>query len=344
MRRLPPKGWMDMREGRLISGICPQCGNLLQIPAELQQFSCLYCGTRLDLEDLLPEAPANARATELPPAEAQAAYDYAAAHLPECITGYLGCFRHLTKKEFEPYFRRYVAENQEVFRQLDRAAAGRPQERQAVLEAAADGFLTQLEAWTVKNRRVLTSRDTMLDDAKFTLCLVMIPALRSLRLSIGEEFAQLLREKWLERYPKKVFQLTTYQEIAQGFQRKKLCFITTAVCSCLGKPDDCAELTALRAFRDGYLSACPDGPALIRVYYDLAPAVVTAIDVADDPKTVYPAIWTKYLSPCLDALNRGEPGLCKDLYTGMVQDLCSKYLGKSLPRDLVAVDFQPVPM
>lgn len=335
---------MDMPGDRLMNGICPQCGNPLQIPAGLQRFSCLYCGARLDLEELLPEAPANTRESGLSLAEARAAYDDAAAHLPECVTGYLGCFRYLNKKDFEPYFRRYVAENQEVFRQLDRAVSGLSQDRQAVLEAAADGFLTQLEAWIVKNRRALTSRDTMLDDAKFTLCLVMIPALRSVHLSIGEEFAQLLREKWLARYPKKVFQLTTYEEIAQGFQRKRLCFITTAVCRSLGKPDDCAELTAFRAFRDGYLTACPDGPALIRAYYDLAPAVVTAIDVADDPKAVYPAIWSKYLCPCYEALGREAFGLCKDLYTAMVRDLCRKYLGKSLPEDLVAVDFQPVPM
>ncbi len=332
-----------MPEGRLITGICPQCGNPLQIPAGLQRFSCLYCGARLNLEELLPEASAPGE-SETPPAEARAAYDYAAAHLPDCVTGYLGCFRYLNKKEFEPYFRRYVAENQEAFRQLDRAAAARPQERQALLEAAADGFLTQLEAWIVKNKRALTSRDAMLDDAKYTLCLVMIPALRSLGLSIGEEFAALLRERWLDRYPKKVFQLTTYEEIAQGFQRKRLCFITTAVCVSLGRPDDCAELTAFRAFRDGYLSTCPDGPALIRAYYDLAPAIVTAINLLDNPGTVYPAIWAKYLAPCFEALKRGAPGLCKDLYTAMVRDLSGKYLGKSLPEDLVPVDFQPVPM
>ncbi len=59
----------------------------------------------------------------------------------------------------------------------------------------------------------------------------------------------------------KVFQLTTYEEICQGFQRKKLCFITTAVCAQSGKPDDCPELAAFRSFRDSYLSPNPMGPA-----------------------------------------------------------------------------------
>lgn len=45
----------------------------------------------------------------------------------------------------------------------------------------------------------------------------------------------------------------------------------------MGLPDDCHELTALRAFRDGYMSAIPGGADDIKEYYRCAPAIVAAI-------------------------------------------------------------------
>ena len=28
----------------MTTGLCPKCGHTLQIPAELERFSCMYCG------------------------------------------------------------------------------------------------------------------------------------------------------------------------------------------------------------------------------------------------------------------------------------------------------------
>lgn len=80
------------------------------------------------------------------------------------------------------------------------------------------------------------------------------------KLPSGREFADTLQAVWVERYPKSPFYVGDYETLAGGFRKKKflgLCFITTAVCEAEGKPDDCAELTAFRAFRDGYLKAQP---------------------------------------------------------------------------------------
>ena len=255
-----------MSDTRLILGICPKCGKKLQIPAELHRFSCLYCGSWLHVEELLPELTATASISQ-----AQEAYNYVAAHLLACVTGYPDAFRHLTKTEFEPYFQAYRQACRPVFRAMDAAAQARPQEgAEAALAALADIFLDQVEDWSVKNKRGLTGRDALLDDVKCTICLLLIPGIRLERTSACEDFCRILREQWLIRYPKKVFQLTTYEEICQGFQRKKLCFITTAVCAQSGKPDDCPELAAFRSFRDSYLQSQPDGPRLIAQYYDLS--------------------------------------------------------------------------
>ncbi|MFR8872084.1 MAG: CFI-box-CTERM domain-containing protein [Oscillospiraceae bacterium] len=258
-----------MEDSRLIPGICPQCGGRLQIPAELRHFSCLYCGARLDLAELLPEPSQTER---VPAAEAQEAYDFAAAHLPECVTAYPRALRHLTKGEFEPYFQEYRTACRPVCQRIPAAAQAMPQQgSEAALTALSDGFLTQLEAWLVRHKKGRSGRDALLDDMKFTICLFLIPCIRLENSPACEDFCRILQEQWLERYPAKPFRLTTYPDILQGFQRRKLCFITTAACSRLGKPDDGPELTAFRSFRDGYLQAQPDGPQLIAQYYDWAP-------------------------------------------------------------------------
>lgn len=320
----PGKEVVDVEDSRLIPGICPQCGGRLQIPAELRHFSCLYCGARLDLAELLPEPSQTER---VPAAEAQEAYDFAAAHLPECVTAYPRALRHLTKGEFEPYFQEYRTACRPVCQRIPAAAQAMPQQgSEAALTALSDGFLTQLEAWLVRQKKGRSGRDALLDDMKFTICLFLIPCIRLENSPACEDFCRILQEQWLERYPAKPFRLTTYPDILQGFQRRKLCFITTAACSRLGKPDDGPELTAFRSFRDGYLQAQPDGPQLIAQYYDWAPGITMAIELADDPASVYPAIWNRYLSPCYAALQRGDAATCKAVYTQMVRELAAKYL------------------
>lgn len=61
----------------------------------------------------------------------------------------------------------------------------------------------------------------------------------------------------LARVRGKISQAGTSQKKSSG------CFITTAVCQCFGKSDDCYELTMFRRFRDDWLMKQPDGKALI---------------------------------------------------------------------------------
>ena len=55
------------------------------------------------------------------------------------------------------------------------------------------------------------------------------------------------------------------------------CFLTTAVAERRGEPDDGPALTALRAFRDGYMMRTPERRALVAEYYEIAPKLVAAI-------------------------------------------------------------------
>ena len=104
------------------------------------------------------------------------------------------------------------------------------------------------------------------------------------------------------------------------------CYLTSACTEARGLPDDCAELTAFRAFRDGYLAAQPDGEALIREYYNIAPGIVTCINTCSDRHASYERIREQYLTPCYEDLLAGRNADCKTRYVQMVRDLERKYL------------------
>lgn len=104
------------------------------------------------------------------------------------------------------------------------------------------------------------------------------------------------------------------------------CFITTAVCSSFGKPDDCYELTAFRNFRDGWLSEQSDGRALIDEYYAIAPKIVEQIDRLSESAEIYKAVRENYLSKCLALIEGGDYERCRQQYVAMVKELRDRFL------------------
>ena len=280
-------------------GTCPDCGKQIEIPEGLQEFSCLYCGSRLreadvfGIDDMVPEGLCEA--------------------LLPCITGYRDALQNLMPKKYTPYYERYLEARKETLARIDALSSN-------ALPKLAAAVLDGIDLWAKDTKRPVNA----LEDAKFALCLLFVPAVRQASPWQGLRFCQALHEKWLERYPKLPFQLTTYEDIAGGFDRKKLCFITTAACAWQGKTDNCEELTAFRAFRDGWLSRQPLGAHQISTYYRIAPAIVTAINVTE-PERIYPAIWQAYLRPCYQALQAGQLRRCRKLYTAMVRSLCKRF-------------------
>jgi hypothetical protein len=65
------------------------------------------------------------------------------------------------------------------------------------------------------------------------------------------------------------------------------CLITTACIKAKGLSDNCPELTTVRAFRESYIRALPNGEEIIREYYELAPRIIAGIDKIDDAQQVY---------------------------------------------------------
>ena len=308
-------------------GKCPKCMEELRIPEALDAFSCMYCGARLAADELVTDTPAAPAADQ---AQLAQAFSAAAARLAGCVTSYADYNRKITRDTFVPAFEVYEAGCAPVIHELDRVICAQEPQREALTKAAAAQMLDDLEAHWKNDRRWAkkSTQKVMIDDDKIIIAIFFVPMTRRLGLSISEPFSAALQAEWVSRHPDSPFYLGDYDSIAGGFRRKVLglCFITTAVCQSRGLPDDCDERTAFRAFRDGYLRSCPDGAALIDEYYNIAPGIVTCINLCSDSAKQYDAIRTTYLDACYADILAGRNESCKARYTDMVRTLQKTYL------------------
>lgn len=95
------------------------------------------------------------------------------------------------------------------------------------------------------------------------------------------------------------------------------CFLTSACTEFMGKPDDCEELTKLRAFRDNFMKSSESGRKLVEEYYRIAPEIVKKINASENKNIYYDDIYQTILK-CLPAIDSGNNGEALILYKQMV--------------------------
>ena len=103
------------------------------------------------------------------------------------------------------------------------------------------------------------------------------------------------------------------------------CFITTAVCSSLNKPDDCDELMTMRWYRDKLKSEDPDMKELIKEYYRTAPGIVKKIDCEPGASDIYRGLWDNSISKIYRSLKQAEYRDATLRYIDMFEKLCGKF-------------------
>ena len=304
----------------LIKGNCPNCGKPLEIPAELEEFSCLYCGKRSKSADLRVKK-------EVVEGEFETRRQELSESLPKAVTRYPDYYKKITKKDFFATFEGYENENRSTVDSIDACVDACPDGEKAAVEILCKDFLDALDEHMMADRRWsrASRQNAVLFETRVVLAIFFTPLVRKCGLRCAEEFRTELNRQWLERYPKQVWTPGDYDVLAGGFKRRKWCFITTATCSFEGKPDDCAELTAFRAFRDGWLTE-HGGAELIAEYYDKAPGIVACIELCDRPEECYAEIRERWLAPCYRALQEKHPQECRECYVDMVRTLEKRYL------------------
>ncbi|WP_379968301.1 tetratricopeptide repeat protein [Ectobacillus sp. sgz5001026] len=106
---------------------------------------------------------------------------------------------------------------------------------------------------------------------------------------------------------------------------EKGCFLTTATCVALDKPDNCEEIMAYKAYRDNNLVKDADGKKLIIEYYRIAPLLVEAINAKANAKEIYVSLYNKYIKVGYSYLQKKDMRQAKKTYIYMVKELCKEY-------------------
>ncbi len=106
----------------------------------------------------------------------------------------------------------------------------------------------------------------------------------------------------------------------------KGCFLTTACTAHAGLPDDCHELTVLREFRDGYLASLPNGEAMTREYYRVAPAIVQRIMRTPSREAILARIYTT-IRKTVTLIEKEQFPSALRAYSEMFQTLRRDHLG-----------------
>lgn len=226
------------------------------------------------------------------------------------------------KNTYSDSFRKFEQEHGHFLRKAEKEflASGHPKHR---MQESAEVFVIEIER-ELKNFSKKRFRENRLSDYNMILVTYDFPAMLDLMQQTGKEFAESVIRAWRKHFPATDLKATTFEEINAGF-KQRYCYITTAVCESLGKPDECYELNLLRDYRDDYLSRQENGGELIHRYYDIAPTIVKRINRRPDSHEIYFGIWEKYLKPCIRHIEDGDNKGCMKLYTEMVYDLQNKY-------------------
>lgn len=179
----------------------------------------------------------------------------------------------------------------------------------------------QLAKMPNKRKREIAALDYNMNMVSY-----FVPLMGEAPSLMAKEMTQKMVEIWNEKMPEFKIGHSTVSGIQGGFKKGIFCYITTAVCQSLDRPDDCYELTTLREYRDQYLLATKEGEEIVKEYYNIAPTIVKRIDKEPKAAEIYRNIWEVYLSPCIHLIEENKKEECKALYTDMVRKLEEKYL------------------
>ena len=219
--------------------------------------------------------------------------------------------------DMEEMLEKHSAFLQETIEQCEKSE----EMRDFVVSCIPEYALSRLREISSKRKRELAAFDYNLNMVAYFL-----PLLGEMESEIKEEFIRDITETWNKQIPDAKIAFSSYENIKKGFRWSVFCYITTAVCRSLGRPDDCYELNTLRDYRDSYLLSTDEGREMVQEYYNIAPTIVKRIDKKAEADEIYENIWKTYLSPCITMIENGENEKCRDLYSSMVRKLEARYL------------------
>jgi hypothetical protein len=102
------------------------------------------------------------------------------------------------------------------------------------------------------------------------------------------------------------------------------CFISTAVASSMGLPDDCDMLQTLRQFRDEILLGRMELNGLVEQYYSISPTIIERMDKNHQQRSWHQWVCREYIQPAVDDIKRGRYEQALHKYCSMVEHLAQQ--------------------
>lgn len=230
---------------------------------------------------------------------------------------------HRFKKDaYEELFTSYMESNREFFEELNRMLSAADNE--VFLQEFTEAVVSYGEELLGRAGNKV-KRENMQLNLNMFMAVYFLPGVLEGKQLKAKQLAESICDAWALKFKGSNIKSAEYQDIQAGF-KSKLCYVTTAVCRSLHKPEDCYELHLLRNYRDNYLTLTENGEALVKEYYDIAPTIVKRIDKSDNPDKIYRHIWEKYLKPCISFIENGENEKCSKTYIRMVEELRQRYV------------------
>ncbi|MGC4019555.1 MAG: hypothetical protein QM793_10280 [Muricomes sp.] len=232
--------------------------------------------------------------------------------------GYSGKFH---KKSYESDMDLLKSKHSELMEEIKNAIEESDERLEEIASYVPDYVAKQLEQVSSKRKRDLAALDNNMNMVSY-----FVPLMGEIFSERAKIFTEKLVELWNKNMPDNKIGHSTRQNIQGGFKKGLFCYITTAVCKSMDKPDDCYELTVLRDYRDEYLLNSKEGEGLVKEYYNVAPTIVKRIDREASSAEIYAGIWQDYLSPCIRLIEADRKEECRELYGDMVHSLEKRYL------------------
>lgn len=299
---------MEYREGR-----CPKCNEVMQIPVGRERIICMFCGQEFSVTEG-NEASRAAYQAELEKWQSLSGSLF--QDIEKTVKGF-------QRNEYEGAFQNYLIAHTEALQTIRRMMQTAP-EQEAAGEKIAGAIVDGAEVLMAEHKGKLSYKNTQMTLNMYMVTFVL-PAILSLDNKAYADVADLICTKWADAFKDSNIQAADFESLCSGF-RKKLCYITTAVCEGLHKPEDCYELKLLKQYRDGYLADTEDGMLLIHEYYDMAPTIVKRVGKKENKEEIYKFLYETYIDPCVHFIEDGENEACRQKYQEMVEMLQKEYM------------------
>lgn len=299
---------MEYREGR-----CPKCNEVMQIPIGRKRIICMFCGQEFSVAEG-NWASETAYQTELEKWEGLSETLF--QNIEKTVKGF-------QRNEYEGAFQKYLIDQSETLQAIRKTMQAAP-DQTAASERIAGTIVERAEKLMEAHKGKLSYKNEQMTLNMYMVTFVL-PAILSLDHKAYADAAELVCTKWAAAFKDSNIQAADFESLCSGF-RKKLCYITTAVCEGLHKPEDCYELKLLKQYRDGYLAAAEDGEQLIHAYYDMAPTIVKRVGKRENREEIYKFLYETYIDPCVHLIENGENEACRQKYQEMVEMLQQEYL------------------